>query len=238
MIDYTKAAIASPLNVDKVVFSQSGVYDSANDVTTVVHTIAGSPTNVYLYKIAHTVGRPTFVDILTSTDNVTFYDGGSTSGKIAFSDSSFIYILDAISSKGSGTIYYKVVASWIDNYDSTNPAINPFQNTTKKTLFDSRSNYQKILTQNVLNFSAGVFGAQESQPVSHSLGYQPNYRVFFEAFTGQVWPLNFGGASNPFNIDDAQNEGDAKITSTTLTVQVTKFGNNAVKAWYRIYIDS
>ena len=232
-------AFASSLTIDKVVRIYSGSFNAATDLITRNYTLAAAPNPVNFYRIAHGLTRPAACESMWSLDNSIFYDGGlqnsSNQSSIAYSDSTYIYMFTPVA---VGTVYYKIWCSWIDDFDTTNPSIayevypdNPVQ-------FDSRENYQKISDQNVLTFTAGTFGATETQSVSHSFSYIPNAKVWFEAFAGEVWPLNAGGATNPFLIDDAQDECQLSIDSNSIDVTLTKFSNASKRAWYKCYYDA
>lgn len=237
MTDLTKANYTTQYTVDKIVNVIQGSYTSSALVTE-THTLSGIGTTIYFFRVPHGFNRPVFCDLLTSTDNATFSDDGVSGGKIAISDSTYVYILDGIGAPSGGTTYYKIICTWIDNYDTTNPTIQPFQSPYKNTQFDSRNNYQKIYLQDVIRFSGGTFGATETATVNHNLGYTPNYKVWFEGLSGKVMPINFGGATNAFNFDDAQNECDSKMDSTKLSLQTSDFSGASFKAWYKIYLDS
>lgn len=243
-------AIAEPQNVafssfsgiDKVVRTFTGSYNAATDLTSRNYTSGGSPLTAYFYRIPHGLTRPVFCELITSDDGGTYYvDGGNSSGgigHIAFSDSTYIYIFHSIISPGTGTINYKVWCSWIDDYDGTNPSIETISYTDQPIEFDSRENFQKLaMPQQLLTFSAGTFGSTETQNVIHTLGYTPNTKVFFEAFSGEVWPLNAGGTSNIFRIDDSQDEAYISITSSLVSVSMDRFSNTSKRAWVRVFYD-
>lgn len=228
----TNVAFASPKPVDKIVRVFTGTYNAATDLTARVGTID----TAYVYKIAHGLTRPVTCEIITSTNGgSTYVDGGANNGKIAFSDNTYVYILNSLSAPGVDSVVYKVYCSWIDDYDTTNPAIEAVQYTTVPTQFDSRLNYQKISDQNVLNFSAGTFGSIETKTVLHPLGYAPNAKVFFEAFPNEVWPLN---ASSQFQYDFAQDECTLSIYSDRIDINMFRFSNAAKRAWYKVYYDA
>lgn len=234
-------AFASSLLVDKVVRTFTGSYNAATDLTARNYTFAGLPQTAYFYRIAHGLTRPVFCELITSSDGGVIYtDGGNSSasvGHIAFADSTYIYIYHSILAPGVGTINYKVWCSWIDDYDATNPLIETISYTDQPIEFDSRENFQKIFTQEVLTFSPGTFGTTETQNIIHSLGYNPNVKVFFEAFSGEIWPLNAGGNSNIFLLDDSQDECYITITSNLISVSLDKYSNASKRAWLRVYYD-
>lgn len=230
-------AFASPKPVDKIVRVFTGSYDRATQVTGRTYTNVGFPLNVYFYRIAHGLGRPVACEMIDSEDGgVGYYDGGIR--RIAPSDSTYIYIFDSVGAPGAGTVNYKVWCSWIDDYDTSNPTIDTVTYSSNPTQFDSRENYQKIADQDVLNFSPGTFGAEETKTVIHDLGYAPNAKVYFEAFANEVWPLNAGGVNNLFLVDDFQEEAELRITNTEIEVKMGRYSNSVRRAWYRIYYDA
>lgn len=235
--DINDISYSSEFSIDKIVRIFTGSYNRATDVTTRVYTFAGSPYNVYVYRIAHGLTRPLACEIIDSEDGgTTYFDGGIR--RIAFSDSTYIYIFDAQGSAGVGTVNYKVWGSWIDDYDATNPQVNTISYTNLQTQFDSRVNYQKIFNNAALSFTAGTLGATETQSIIHPFSYTPNAKVWFEAFTGQVWPLNAGGVSNLFNVDDSQDECQLFIDSDSVDIKMIKFSGLARRAWPKAYYDA
>lgn len=227
-------------------------YSTAFDVdkicTILSNTFTASTANVggylYQYTIPHNLTRPAFCDALFSTSNSTYIPNGQGDGTYAYnvySDSSNFYLLTTAT---SGTIYYKLVATWIDNFDSTNPLITPVFNTTlvtsNSTNFDSRANYQKVYKQDVLTLSNPGTGNTGTYTISHPLGYIPNYKVFFESLPGQVWPL-FGPGDSVWLYDFThQYACTAVMTSTGLTLSYTPGSGSAstFRVWWRIYYDA
>lgn len=218
-------AFSTEFAVDKIVGVYTGSYNSATDTT----VLGGF---VYSYAIPHSFTRPVFCELLWSTDGVNFKDGGG-SGGIAISDSSNVYVMTTLP---TGTIHYKVICSWIDDYDATNPLITPVLNTTSNEYFDSRFNYQKTYLNDMYTVSASPLGT--TTPISHNLGYAPNAKVFIEALPGQVWPTGLLGKGDPFFYDFSQYEAKVVITSTQL--EITHYGGGASNAriWYKVYLDS
>lgn len=221
--------------VDKIVFMQAGSVNAAN-----LSILSGS---IYQYVIPHSFTRPVFTELQWSFDGSTYIDGGGSldvnnNTSIAYSDSKNLYIItqNIVSGTTTGTLFYRLVGSWIDNYDTTNPAITPAINTTGKLFFDSRSNYEKIYKQDVVSLapSTGSF-----TDIGHNLGYVPNYKVYFESLPGQVWPMIAGGTQNLWLYNVAQQyELYSEINSTVLQLNWdTSFSNTATaRAWYRIYV--
>lgn len=238
----SQIAFASDFPVDKIVGVWEGTYNRATDVTTRTYTFLGSPYNVYVYRIAHGFTRPVFCDLLWSTDGTTYADGGSgaTTGgaSLAWSDSTYIYIYDAQGVASAGTAHYKVVAFWIDSYDGTDPLVPTYSSANKTIGFDSRENYQKIYLQNVVTVtnSSGSLSTILST-VLHGLSYLPNHRVYFEAFSGEVWPAVAGGASNLFLFADNEAECQPYVDTNLLNLLVTLPAHQSARVWYRVYLD-
>lgn len=224
------AAFYSGFSVDKVVRIYTGRYTSSDLITRV-----GDLGTIYVHRIPHDVGRPMMCEVMTSVDGGNSYDSGIS--KVAFSDSNYVYIFDGYSAVISDT-YYKVYCSWIDDYDTTNPLVTTQQYTSEPKQFDSSLNYQKIKDQNVRTFSAGTFGATETITIDHDLGYEPNVKVYFEAFSGEVWPLNIGGVRNPLLYVSTQDECGAEIYDDRIEITYYKYSNQARRAWYKIYYDA
>lgn len=228
-----KVAFTSRYPIDKIVGVYEGSFDKASDTT----TRTGGITNINVFPIPHGQSRPVFVDLLWSDDDATYADGGSnigTNSSIAFSDDTNIYI---IASSATGTQYYKAIAVWIDEYDDTDPLVEAFTPDANKPLFDSRSNYQKIYEDGEATYSAGTFGSSSTVTVLHPLGYKPNARAWFEPISGEVWPLNSGGAGNPFLYDFNQDEAHMEIYDSRVDIIVARFSNAERKIWYKVYFD-
>lgn len=229
-------AFATPFNADKIVGVWEGSYNRATQVTARAFTLSGLPYDVFFFRIAHGLPRPVFCDLLWSSDGVTFSDGGFES--IAISDSTYIYIYDAQGVAAAGTAYYKVIAFWIDDYDTTNPSVDSFLSTTKEVNFDSRLNYQKIYQQNVSNFSfsSGVL-SEVTNNVTHDLGYRANFRAFYEGLANEVWPLH---NNDLFVFDDNELFGKGRMSTTQLSLIQTHPASStrtSSRVWYKIYLD-
>lgn len=216
---------------DKIVDVWEGSFNRATDVI----AVTGDSGSLYVYRIKHGFTRPVAVDLLWQISGG-WADGGSGDSagdiSIAYSDSTYIYIVSSLFVTATGTMNYKVIASWIDNYDATNPLVSSFISPQKNTIFDSRVNYQKIFDQNVLSFAT-----DSTQSVTHILGYRANFRVFYEAIAGQVWPMYSGGASNPFLYDSGMAQSRARMTTSALQVQLETVSSTR-RAWYKIYLDA
>lgn len=236
-------AFSNDLVIDKIVRVYTGTYDPSTDCISRTYDYFGTPAYMWLYRIPHGLTRPVFCELLHSINGgTTFYEGGLNS-KLAFSDSTYVYILHSViygssATPSSQTVTYKVYCSWIDDYDNTNPLVETETYNSEPVLFDSRKNYQKILSQDEIEFTAGTFGTRETITVNHNLGYTPNVKVYFEAFDNEVWPLNAGGNTNPFLADGSQNECELFIKENTVEVTAVKNSNTAIRAWPRIYYDA
>ena len=227
-------SFASQYPTDKIVGVWSGTFDKASDTI----TRTGGISSINVFPIAHGFTRPVFVSLLWSDDGTTWVDGGGSlsnnNSSIAFSDSTNIYIA---ASSATGTQHYRVIAYWIDDYDDTNPLVEGLQDNEKQLNFDSRSNYQKVYAQGEATYDPGTFGSVSVVSITHDLLYKPNAKAFFEPFSGEVWPLNAGGLSNPSLYDFAQDEAYMQIYSDRLDITVSRFSNDTRRVWYRIYFD-
>lgn len=236
--NFEDVAFTTTESIDKIVKVFTGNYTAA-DLTTRV----GNLDTAYIFTIPHGLSRPVFCELLWSVDGgTTWVDGGvldaaTVQAKLAFSDNTNIYILDSLAGP-TASVLYKVYCSWIDDFDTTNPLVDVAQFNSAPTQFDSRLNYQKIFRQGVLTYSPGTFGVTEVQTVAHSLGYSPNAKVWFEAFTGEIWPLIAGGNDDPFLYSLTQDECRLSIDDTKITVSLDKFSNATHRAWYKIYYDA
>lgn len=220
-----KVAYASEYATDKIV----GIFPGSYNIATQTTIIGGF---LYRYSIPHTFGRPVFAELVASYNGGNNEDGGAGFANV-YSDSSNIYI---ITSASTGTVAYQVIATWIDNYDTSNPVITPSISVTNNKFFDSRNNYQKVYLQNVISAP----GTSGTASVNHNLGYTPNCKVFIEALPGQVWPMIAGGLADPWLYDfAAQYECEARISTTNVTMNYTGGVSAAstVRIWYRIYFD-
>lgn len=235
MIDIASAMFSSEHDIDKIVRIYSGSFAYPSQTT----VRAGSIFNIDVFTIAHNLGRPVACEMQWSLDGVTWIDNGSQDdsfrGSLAYSDSNNVYIISPLFT--AGTVYYRVWCSWINDYDNSNPLIDVFTYSDTPLLFDSRLNLQKIYDQGVLTFSPGTFGSPEIINVPHTFNYTPNAKVWFEAFAGEVWPLNSGGSSNLFNFDGSQDECELRIDSSKIEVRYKRFSNATRRAWYKIYYD-
>lgn len=229
LVDIPNIAFASSLATDKIV----GVYSGSFNTDTAPQF--GSPGYIAYTSFPHTFTRPVFTKLQTSTDQTNWKDENtSTVFAISYSTSSQIFVLHM---PGNGVIYYRVIAFWIDDYDGTNPSVPPTVGSKSNIYFDSRLNYQKVAQSGVLTIPAGTLN--QTDTIIHSLGYEPNVRVFAEAYPGEVWPATYGGLS--FNYWD--------YTFTMLQVEVEIYNNTLVlksggavstpasRVWYRIYYD-
>lgn len=227
----SKVRYYSGANFDKVVKVFTGQY-SSGDLTTRVGTID----TIYQYVIPHGLTRPLQCELIYSTDGGTTWVDGGTS-KLVYSDSTNIYIFHGTTTGGT-PVDYKVYCTWIDDYDGSNPTVDVSNYSDNVIQYDSRLNYPKIYEQGILTFTGGTFGATETQTIVHDIGIAPNAKVYFTAFSNQVWPCNSGGATNVFSFDFAQDECEFSTYSNRLDVTVFKFSGSTINVYYRIYYDS
>lgn len=230
---YQNIAFSTAFLTDKICAVLVGSYPAAS-----YSSILGG--YLYQYAIPHSFGRPVFCDALFSDDNVNFTPNGNVTVDSAmqlniYSDASNIYILNTAN---TGTVHYKIVCTWIDNYDTTNPLIAPvFQTTSTQPYFDSRYNYLKIYQSGIVT----IAGASGTSTVSQTLNSIPDFKLFFESLPGQVWPMINGGAQDVWLYDAAhQYECQGVMGRIKLTINYTGGVSSAASArvWYRIYYDN
>lgn len=200
---------------------------------------------LYRKKISHQFTRPVLCDGIFSSDGSTYVPNGQNSPTVTsnvYSDSSFIYML---STHNTGTIYYKIVCTWIDNYDNTNPLITPVIQVPAGphplVTFDSRQNYQKLLINQPYTLNNPGAGFTGTKPIAHNLGYDPNYRLYFESLPNQIWPAISGGVQDIWLYDAAhQFEISGVIDSTNLNLTFNGGISSAstFRAFVKIYYDS
>ena len=114
-------------------------------------------------------------------------------------------------------------------------------------LFSTRFNFLKILedyssstTITVPTIIPPFDAPAEYLLVTHSLGYAPRARVWYEPISGQLWPMSTeqysntdGGPGTPLNVT-----GDFYLTTSGLYVRVVNVGSPAdVKFYWRLYAD-
>jgi hypothetical protein len=222
-------AYNSQLPTDKIV----GVFEDSfepGSATTVGNSLLNQ---LKQHSFSHGFNRPVFTKLIVSIDGSVWQDGGATSNGLAYSTASQIRIL---TDRTTGTLHYKVIAFWIDDYDDTNPQVPTTTGSQSDVWFDSRLNYQKRVMQEVATHDSGV--GSHSNTVTHSLGYKPNARVYFESFANQVWPAHFGGAQNKWLIEFNQVECAYAINNNT--VVPTTFGgvsSPSRRTWTVVYYD-
>ena len=235
MIDVAKTMFTSEQDIDKIVRIFIGSFQFPAQT---VARVGFATINVF--AIPHGLGRPVACEMQWAVGKQDWVDNGSQDdnfqGSLAYSDSTNIYIISPLF-VGSGTVFYRVWCSWINDYDATNPLIDVLTYSDTPLVFDSRSNFQKIFKQDVLTFSAGTFGSPQNITVDHNFGFTPNAKVWFEPFAGEVWPLNSGGNSNLFLFHASQDECELRISNTNIEVRYRRFSNAVRKAWYKIYYD-
>lgn len=228
LTSYTNTAFASSKPTDKIV----GVYSGSFNTTTAPQ-FGGY---IAYTSFAHTFTRPVFTKLQTSTDQVNWQDGNSANlYAISYATATEIFVLHAAS---VGVIYYRVVAFWINDYDTTNPLVAPTVGSLSNLHFDSRLNYQKVATQGVYTVPAATLLG--TQTITHNLGYKPNVRVYNEMKPGQVWLSNYGGGFGNYWLYDVDMiEADVSVTDTTLVID--SYGgvsSPASRVWYVVYYDA
>lgn len=196
----------------------------------------GFGNTLYQFIIPHTLTRPCLCDTLVSTDLGVTY---TPIGAITYSDASNLYLTVTDNSK---FYLYKIVCTWIDNYDTTNPLISPqFQTNNSAAYFDTRYNYQKILESPTTTLSNPGTGNTGTQPIKHGLGYLPLYRLYFESKPGQVWPSVAGGAQDPW-LYDTVGQFELSATVDTTNLNLTFNGGSGspstFRVWTRIFLDA
>ncbi len=232
-----QVALASAYPTDKIVETFSGSFNTA----TSARQADSDGFDVYAkLDLPHGFTRPVFTRMKWSLDGTNWVDGGlgfaqSTPGVfgIAYSDSTNVTIL---TTQLSGTFYYEITCFWIDDYDATNPMVEPYADSNKPLAFDSRLNYQKIIKQGELTVS----GTADTDSVSYSSTTNPNAWVYFESNPGQVWPAILGGAGNAWLYNyTTQGELEYSITPSAINIEWTAGASfsGLARVWYRVYAE-
>jgi hypothetical protein len=241
-----KLSYNSVLGTDKIVKTYTGSFVFTTDTITRSYTLAGSPNNQKVYRFAHGFTRPGFVDLQWSVDGISYWQGGgtpdtSTNFAIGYSDSTYIYIMPNQAYFPGDRIYYKILFSWLDDFDTTDPVIAALETRPADytQTFNSRVLAPTIIDSDVLSLStASVFLDDVVQTVALPTGiaYAPFMKVYIEAFPGEVWPLNYGGTGNVYLVDDSQVEGQAFTSPTQFIVDLSmKASNGTRRVWYNLY---
>lgn len=227
LVNQSNIAFASQYPTDKIV----GVYSGSFDTNT-APTLGGY---IAYTTVSHGLTRPVFTKLQTSTDQINWQDANSANlYAISYSTASDIYILHASS---VGVIYYRVIAFWIDDYDTTNPSVPPTVGTQSEIYFDSRLNYQKIAAQGTFTIPAATIST--SNTVFHGLGYKPNVRVYNEMKAGEVWLANYAGIGNYWQYDVDMVETEVEINDNTLVIYSSGgISSPATRVWYTVYYDA
>lgn len=233
-MNFDSIAYFSGIEIDKIVDVKAGTFVNVSD------TILRQPDPIFfsglnVFSIPHGFSRPVFTDALIRTPDLGgtpwLSPGNNTLNFITYSTSTHVCI--AMVSNLNINIQYRVICSWITDYDTTNPLVPEFHPVDKSILFDSRVNYQKIASSGI------VTGGNNFNPphsINNPTNKLSNFKVFLEAFAGEVWVMNAGGQQNPFAIDFSQMEGEAVITSQSLEIS-TSNGLPSQRSWYKIYYD-
>lgn len=234
-------------NVDKIGFSTAFsmdricavLTDSFAGSTTVLKVGVGGGTDFYQKIIPHSFTRPVECDTLISINGGTTYDPTLA---LTYSDSSNLY-LNVLDNTLNYT--YKIVCTWIDSYDSSNPLVSPILQSTNngvKTYFDTRYNYRKILKSNPVIFANPGSGGTSFQLIPYTnAGVYSAFKVYFESNTGQVWPIINGGAQDQWlNNTVTQYELSAEIDDIKLSLicQAGTASASSFKVWYKMYYES
>lgn len=239
-MNYKDIILSSQIETDKIVFSKEGsvniasLPDEYNDGYWVVKKLA----------IPHGMPRPLFIHFRFKIDaDTNWRTGGSAEKCIGYSDATNLVIL--VNNITTGTLYYEVFGSWIDNYDSTNPLVNIVQ-PASDVLFDSRLNYRKIAKQGMKE----ILGDGSLNNIPHGLTYTPYYEVYFDGRVGEVWQTHSGGVQDPWAIDNIGGspldacDCYARANGTNLRVgghsrvSAPSYANQNIKIWYRIFGDA
>jgi len=238
-----KVAYNTVYPTDKIVLTRSGSFLHTTETETRTYDFFGSPFDVERYVIKHNFDRPVFIEgtwsVSATTDQAL---GGNSDGSsryaIGYSDDTNVYIECGNISSGV-RVYYEIICSWIDDYDDTNPSVEPFKDlpATYTQVFNSRSVIPSVIKQGELSLStaSGSF-TNVLGTLPHGFSFTPNPKVYFEAFSGEVWPMNYGGNSNPYLLDTDQVECNCFTDGTNLIINaIMKSGNGTRRFWYKLY---
>lgn len=244
MIDLQKVAFTSLYNTEKIVKVFDGSFQYGIDTVERAFDFA----TMEIFQIPHGFTRPVYTELFWSLDDVNYFVGGGlpdlddTAYLISYSDSTNVCIMTipAMSIPDGTVIYYKIVCGWINDYDNTDPQIEAFQDFPDNYKINFNSRYQtsmiakegKITLETTSSSFTDVFGSE-----NHDLGYTPIMKCYFNAFPGEVWPLNYGGVKNPYLVDFTdQVEAQAFVDGTNFTVDaVMKNLSGEVNFWYMLY---
>ena len=238
-MSFSNIVLSTKYKTDKIVFSKTG----SVDISTLPDKFNDGFWVVKKLEIPHGMTRPLFINFRFKIDADTKWrTGGSAEDCLGYSDSTYLTIM--INNITTGTLYYEVFGSWIDDYDATNPLVN-VTNIISTKLFDSRLKYRKIILDSsvVLPGGAGIGSTEISIP--HTLGYSPTYQVYFDGMPNEVWQSHSGGLQDPWGISNigglAVDDSDCYVRSTTTDLVISVYGRNFgvddVKVWYRIFGD-
>lgn len=245
MIDLQQTSFTSLYNSEKIVKVFDGSFRYDTDTT--ARTFDSYTTEVYV--IPHGFTRPVFTELWWSLDDVNYFVGaGNTDSTnaaygISFSDSTNIYILmvqNAAPISSGTTIYYKIVCSWITDYDNSDPLIDAFTDYPSTYRFNFQSRYQTVMIakEGVLTLSTASVGFDDVvETEAHGLDYVPFVKAYYNAYPGEVWPLNSGGVRNPYLVGVSSQVEAVVFTSSSEVIAhaVMKAGNGDVKVWYMLF---
>lgn len=243
-VDQTKINFSSLLDNERIVKVFEGSFDFEDDTDTVTFDFASQE----VYSIQHGFTRPVFVELWWSLNNEDWFMGGGNSDTdakafiIGYSDSTYVkmMVVENIGLSTGETIYYKLVCGWIPLFDDTNPLIDDFDDfpANYKRQFQSRYQTLYIAKRGVITLStASSSFTNVLDSEAHGLDYVPNIKCYYEAFPGEVWPLNYGGVANPYLVGiSTQVEAIAFVDGTEITVNATmKAANGDVRFWYLMF---
>lgn len=235
---FSNIDLTTKYKTDKIVFSKTG----SVDISTLPDKFNDGFWVVKKLEIPHGMPRPLFINFRFKIDADTKWrTGGSAEDCLGYSDSTYLTIM--INNITTGTLYYELFGSWIDDYDTTNPLVD-VSNIISTKLFDSRLKYRKIILDgSVVVPDAG--GGVGSDNIPHTLGTSPTYQVYFDGMPNEVWQSHSGGGQDPWGISNIgglpADNSDCFVRSTTtdlvIGVHGRNFGVDDVKVWYRIFGD-
>lgn len=233
MADLDLLSLYSAYATDKIVYVKEDYVDPS--------TLPLFASLYPMLTLPHTFGRPVFTKMQWSLDGIRWIDdnlffiestGFNNSTVISFSTSTTINLLLVVPSP----IYYRVIGFWIDDYDGTNPDVQPMVGGVAPLYFDSRLNYRKIIRQEY-NLSTGgnvtdVFRFDHDQPIP------PVVKGYFEMNPGEIWPANWGGVQNTWLVTPTATEMKVYSTATEVIAEHDGYvGATPRKTWMVAYYD-
>lgn len=108
--------------------------------------------------------------------------------------------------------------------------------------FDSRYNYQKILTDDSVDITTNNF--PETATIDHDLGKRPRVKVWVETASGLLIPAMKGnGVTSALitevysDLDSDINQVSYSVSTTQLKINLYSFNTITRTIYYRIYAD-